>query len=349
MNLTIENRTGKLTLNDAVHKDSADKLIDELGKLYGPAAVAAQMTIGDIICKADDALESVEVSINTPGGNVFEGRRIYNALREMSSRGVRITTIVDTIAASMGSVIMLAGDERKIIEGSRVMIHEASMVSWGDARTLRKNSELLDGISGEIAKLYSERTGGDEKEMRQLMHAETWMTADQAVELGFAHSVVSYDKEFDTKAKGMTGILSKLFPGNEEAAKIESALTENDSLRAELETAQARITELTGLTEANAALQADLSAAQAKVSALETATAEAQAKITELTAAAEVTQEKISIRAAELVAATGHKAPVEIAAEASGDTVKTLTMAAFNALPPFQRMAFVKSGGKLTE
>ena len=76
--LQIENRHGKISFNDGVHKDSADKLIQELDQLFGNSAVLAQMSIGDVVCAADDALEGVEVEINSPGGSVFEGHRIYN-------------------------------------------------------------------------------------------------------------------------------------------------------------------------------------------------------------------------------------------------------------------------------
>ena len=135
--LKIENRAGKLKLNDGVHKESADKLIQELDQLYGPDAVAAKMVIGEAVCVAEDALETVEIEINSPGGSVLEGTRIYNALRKMSARGVEVTTVVNGLAASMGSVILMAGDKRRMTKGSRIMIHEASMYSWGDARTLR--------------------------------------------------------------------------------------------------------------------------------------------------------------------------------------------------------------------
>ena len=349
--LEIENRAGKITLNDVVHKDSADKLIDELGKLYGPSAVAAQMSIVDIVCKADDALESVEVEINSPGGSVMEGHRIYNALRGMSARGVAITTTVNGLAASMGSVIMLAGDSRQMTRGSRIMIHEASMVTWGDSRTMRKNADVLESISSEIATLYSERTGGDKDEIRQLMYAETWMDADKAKSLGFATVIIKDGKaekaEFDTEPKSMS-IFAKLFPGNEDALKIEASLLENDSLRSDLESAQARIVELTGLSEANAQLQTELSEVQAKVATFETqATADAE-KIVALTAANEITEDKIAARASELLASQGHKAPVNLIEESNLPESKTLTREAFNALTPRARLGFVQGGGKIS-
>jgi ATP-dependent Clp endopeptidase proteolytic subunit ClpP len=320
MEIHIENRAGKVKLNSGVYKESADKLIDDLDKLYGPAAVVAQMCIGEVVCSADDALESVEVEINSPGGSVFEGQRIFNALRSMSARGVEVTATVNGLAASMGSVILMAGDKRRMTAGSRIMIHEASTIAVGDSRSLRKQSDLLEGISAEIAGIYAERTGGDEKEIRKMMYAETWMTAEEAKANGFVDVILKDGKEkeeeeFDKPTNGMTGILAKLFPGNDEAAKIEAAILENDTLRAELEKATQKVDELTGLVEVNAQLQSDLAAAQSAVAEFETKAIADSETIKELEEATEVSEEKVSAKASELLASTGHPSPVALAAD----------------------------------
>jgi ATP-dependent Clp endopeptidase proteolytic subunit ClpP len=327
MNLTIENRAGKLRLNDGVHKDSADKLIEELDVLYGPSAVGI-MSINNVVCAADNALESVEVEINSPGGSVFEGQRIYNALRGISARGVEVMTTVNGLAASMGSVILMAGDKRQMTQGSRIMIHEASTIAMGDSRAMRKTADLLDGISSEIAGIYADRTGGDEKAIRNLMFAETWMTADEAKANGFVGTVLKDGKakaEFDSGGKGMS-IFAKLFPGNEDALKAEASILENDSLRAELAAAQAKITELTANDGATAILNVELSDAKSKISEFEAKVADYDIKVADLTAAAEVTAEKVSIKAAELLAAQGHPAPVALEGQgaAAPDPIKSL-------------------------
>jgi ATP-dependent Clp endopeptidase proteolytic subunit ClpP len=327
MNLTIENRAGKLRLNDGVHKDSADKLIEELDVLYGPSAVGI-MSINNVVCAADNALESVEVEINSPGGSVFEGQRIYNALRGISARGVEVTTTVNGLAASMGSVILMAGDKRQMTQGSRIMIHEASTIAMGDSRAMRKTADLLDGISSEIAGIYADRTGGDEKAIRNLMFAETWMTADEAKANGFVGTVLKDGKakaEFDSGGKGMS-IFAKLFPGNEDALKAEASILENDSLRAELAAAQAKITELTANDGATAILNVELSDAKSKISEFEAKVADYDIKVADLTAAAEVSAEKVSIKAAELLAAQGHPAPVALEGQGgtAPDPIKSL-------------------------
>jgi ATP-dependent Clp endopeptidase proteolytic subunit ClpP len=355
--IEIENRAGKLRLNDGVHKDSADKLIEELDALYGPSAVGI-MSINNVVCAADDALESVEVEINSPGGSVFEGQRIYNALRGISARGVEVTTTVNGLAASMGSVILMAGDKRRMNAGSRIMIHEASTIAMGDARAFRKTADLLEGISSEIAGIYADRTGGELKAIRNLMFAETWMTADEAKTNGFVDTVIKDGKakaEFDTEGKGNMSILAKLFPGNDQVAQLEASLAEVETLSATLESAQAKIVELTGLSEANAAYLSDLVTAQAKANELEIKIGEFEAKVAEYdiklaeaTAAAEVTAEKVSIKAAELLATQGHPAPVNLIEESNLPEAKTLTREAFNALTPRARLGFVQGGGKIS-
>lgn len=349
MNLTIENRAGKLRLNDGVHKDSADKLIEELDALYGPSAVGV-MSINNVVCAADNALESVEVEINSPGGSVFEGQRIYNALRGISARGVEVTTTVSGLAASMGSVILMAGDKRQMTAGSRIMIHEASTIAMGDSRAMRKTADLLDGISSEIAGIYADRTGGDEKAIRNLMFAETWMTADEAKANGFVGTVLKDGKakaEFDSEGKGMS-ILAKLFPGNEDALKAEASILENDSLRAELSDAQAKIAELTANDGATAILNVELSEAKSKISEFEAKLADYDIKVADLTAAAEVSAEKVSIKAAELLASQGHPAPVALEGAAPEVIGNTMSREDFTALKPATAMKFIKAGGKLT-
>jgi len=331
--IQIENRAGKLKLNDGVYKESADKLIEELEQLYGPAAVLAQMRIGDVVCAADDALESVEVEINSPGGSVFEGNRIYNALRGMSARGVEITTTVNGLAASMGSVILMAGDKRQMTHGSRIMIHEASCMAWGDARVMRKNADLLEGISSEIAGIYAERTGSDAAAIRKLMFAETWMTADEAKQNGFVHAVVKDGKAkaelhqpFDIRTGEATpavmNLLAKLFPGKNES-EIEAALAEVDSLRtdlsaaaAEIETLKADVTAKTQtiaelgvtvetLTTAKADLETALSTASSDLAAKDETIAAKETEIAEAKASAG----QIAI---ETLAAIGQPEPLPI-------------------------------------
>jgi len=363
--LQIENRKGKVKLNESVYKDSADKLIDDLEKLYGFKAVEMHMKIGEMVCAADDALEQLEVEINSPGGSVFEGMRIYNSLRGISQRGVEVTAIVNGLAASMGSVILMAGDKRYMTKGSRIMIHEASTMAAGDARALKRQADLLESVSSEISAIYSERTGGDQKAIRDLMLAETWMDTDKAISMKFIDGVFDYKKDkgaknesgqFDIQneksEKPTMSILSKLFPNNSEVEKLEAHIAENDSIRAELVSAQDRITELEASIESHATVSNELVVANSKIAEIEAIVTAKDEQITELNAKLIEAESKVkdadesaSAKAVEMLATIGQEEPLEIQDSAISEGVKT--RAEFNAMKPSARMAFVKAGGKI--
>ena len=264
--LNIENRAATVKLNEVVHKDSADDLIDELERLYGSAAVVENMKIGDVVCSAANALESVNVEINSPGGSVMEGQRIYNALRGISSRGVEVTTTVSGLAASMGSVILMAGDSRKMTQGSRVMIHEASTLAHGDAAQLRMQSDLLEGISAEIANLYAERAGKDAEDMRAMMKKETWMDAEQAKETGFIDTIIKdgVDQQDDESQNQLNSEQSTITNNTDMAI-----FSKDNDIKDRLASAEAENVELVELANSREAeakgLAQDLSEASIKI------------------------------------------------------------------------------------
>ena len=308
--INIENRAGKIKLNDSVHKDSADQLIQELEQLYGESAVASNMQIGDITCSAENALESVDVEINSPGGSVMEGQRIFNALKGISARGVEVVTTVNGLAASMGSVILMAGDQRKMTAGSRIMIHDASVMAYGNADDLRKQSNLLESISSEIADIYAEKANGNAQEIRELMKDETWMDTAQAKELGFVDSIIKNGKEQDTENE---------LNSNQLITNKQSMFTKDKDLVAKLEASQAEVSEheaTIARREAEAVtLSEDLSAAKAEL-------VENQTQITELTAKLETSEAivkdqgefsaKVEDAAQAKLAEIGHPAPVAV-------------------------------------
>ena len=342
MQIQINNKIGKVKLNDAVTPWSADDLISEIEKQYGNQAVVENMTVGGFECSADDALETLEIEINSPGGSVLDGYRVYNSLMQMRSRGVQVIATVNTLAASMGSVILMAANKVKIVEGGRIMIHEASQTVSGDSEDHARAAKNLEEISEEIANIYSNRTGSPSDEMRDLMKKETWMGAKEAVDRKFADEILKFDNE----PKNKMSILAKLFPNNDQVEQIEAAIQENDSIRAELVSAQDQINELQTSIQDHAIVSSDLVEAKSKISEFEASIEAKDLEIVALKAEVQSIDDKAAIKAAELLAQNGHPQPVNLNDE-DGQAIKSMTLEAFNAMTPHKRMSYVKEGGKI--
>ncbi len=131
--------------------------------------------------------DEIVVRLNSPGGDVYDGVAILNALR---GHKARITTVVDGLAASAASFIAMAGDEIVMSRNSELMIHDAWGMSVGNATELHKMADDLDRISNNIASIYAERAGGTPAEWRAVMQSETWYSAQEAVDAGLADRVV---------------------------------------------------------------------------------------------------------------------------------------------------------------
>lgn len=127
--------------------------------------------------------KSIHVRINSPGGEVFDGVAILNALREHPAK-VKVT--IDSLAASIASIIALAGDERVMAANAHYMIHNPWWIAIGDAADMRKAADILDRLTTTLVHEYMNATGKGEQQIRQWMSVETWFDADEAVEQGFA-------------------------------------------------------------------------------------------------------------------------------------------------------------------
>lgn len=126
------------------------------------------------------------VVINSPGGDVFAGLAIYNALVNHNGN---VTVRVDGLAASIASVIAMAGDKIIMSPGSMIMIHRPSVYAAGTVDDMEKARDVLLKIEEGITPIYAKRTGLSDEKITELLEAETWMLADKAVELGFADEV----------------------------------------------------------------------------------------------------------------------------------------------------------------
>jgi ATP-dependent protease ClpP protease subunit len=343
--IQIENRSGKVRLNDSVNPWSTDDLIADLEKLYGKKAVEDKLVVGNFVASADEALERLDIEINSPGGSVLDGYRIYHAMLGMRQRGVYITATINPLAASMASVIAMAADVIRMVSGGRMMIHEASQTVSGDSADHARAAKILDEMSDEIAGIYAKKTGAEHDEMRALMKAETWMGSTEAIQRGFVDEIligVPLDiRDQNSTSPDMT-ILSKLFPGNAQVEQIEAQVSQIDNLTSDLAAAEAKIAELSNLSQVVAEKSAELTEVKAKLETTNAELVEAKAKIEEA-------EQSAAAKAVALAAEAGIEAPLPItASEKPANEVPTLTRAEFNKLPPSSRLAHVRAGGKLT-
>jgi len=128
----------------------------------------------------------IDLHINSPGGAVFDGITIYNLLKQHPAN---VTTYIDGIAASIASVIALAGDKIVMAENALYMIHNPSGMVMGTAKDMRTFADTLDKVGGTMVTAYAGKTGKDADTIKALLDAETWFTADEAKEMGFVDEI----------------------------------------------------------------------------------------------------------------------------------------------------------------
>lgn len=161
---------------------------DVIGEWWGEG-VSARDVLGQL--KSAKKATSITVRINSSGGDAWDGIAIYNLLHQNPAR---VVVEVDGIAASAASVIAMAGDEIRMAENALMMIHNAWTVMVGESSELRAKADDLDKLNEAIANTYIARTGRSRDEVVQMMNDETWFTAEEAKDLGFATAVTPAKK-----------------------------------------------------------------------------------------------------------------------------------------------------------
>lgn len=158
-------------------------IYDVIGESFWESGVTSK-GVRDELAEMDSS-EKLTVRINSPGGDVFHAVAIRTLLSEWEA-GVDVK--IDGLAASAASFIATVGDTVSIAEGSMYMIHDPWTVAIGNAQELTKAVARLEKIGDSIRKIYEWRTSKTSDELKAAMQAETWLTADEALEWGFADS-----------------------------------------------------------------------------------------------------------------------------------------------------------------
>lgn len=128
----------------------------------------------------------IDLHLNSPGGEIFDGVAIYNSLK---SHHAEVTVYVDALAASAASFIAQAGDKVMIARNATMMIHDGIAFTYGNAKDHKDTAGLLDKLSDNIADIYTQRAGGELETWRNFMREEVWYNAQEAVDAGLADEI----------------------------------------------------------------------------------------------------------------------------------------------------------------
>lgn len=210
-------------------------LYDEIGSGFFDSSVSAKQFADDL--KAMGKVDRINVRVNSPGGDVFDGLAIYNTLKRHPAY---VAMDIDGMALSIASIIVMAGDEINMAKNAMMMIHDPWKVAGGTADDFRKLADMMDQVKGNMAKTYSDRTKMPENEIEDMMSAETWMTAEQAVKNGFADLVT---EELQMVARFDLSRFNKAPKGLAHAARQRAGA---DLFRGKIAANARRMKELTG-------------------------------------------------------------------------------------------------------
>lgn len=160
-----------------------DAIVDSDEDAYWYGGVSAESVV-----KALHQMNAatVHLHVNSPGGSVFGGRAIEQAIRSYKGE---VVAHVDGLAASAASFLIMAAKQVRVAPGAFLMIHNSWTFALGNAAELRKTADLLDQIDGSLVQTYASRTGEEPDAIAAMMAAETWIGADDAVRMKFADAI----------------------------------------------------------------------------------------------------------------------------------------------------------------
>lgn len=179
----MKNKFGNVFSMKASEKTAEITIYEEIGEgWYG--GITAKDFVKQLAALGE--VDTINVHINSPGGDVFDGLAMHNAL---VNHPATVNVHIDGLAASIASIIAMAGDTITIADNAMLMIHNPWSVAIGEAKDMRKMADTLDQIRGTLVGTYAKQTGMSEKDIIALLDAETWLDATQAKEKGFVDAI----------------------------------------------------------------------------------------------------------------------------------------------------------------
>lgn len=177
-NVTKTNNQSWYSIKAKANDTAEISIYDEIG-FWGVSAASFAQDLKD----CGNNLKQINLHIHSPGGDVFDGIAIYNLLK---NHPANVTVYIDGLAASMASVIAMAGHEVIMPENAMMMIHKPWGIQGGDAEDMRKYADLLDKVENTLIPAYANKTGKTPEELAEMLSAETWLNGKECVEQGFA-------------------------------------------------------------------------------------------------------------------------------------------------------------------
>ena len=332
----------------ADQKQTEISIFDEIG-YWG---ITAKQFISDL--KSVDPSHNILLSIHSPGGEVFDGNAIANALKRHPGG---VTTQIEGLAASMASVIALVGSPVKMAANGFYMIHNPWGVALGDACDMREQADLLEKIQTGIVNAYVAKCGATVEQIQEWMDEETWFTAEEALAAGFideitdAHQMAASANKFDRLAKFKNAPVNLTPPEIIMEAVQETPEVIEEIPAAEIveETPAAEVVEETPVEEVPETPVAVIAGADSIMAKFNAVSAERDTfKAKAEKAEADLAAERLAL--SRLEASLGvAAAKVVPAIEQPDDSPNILTRDQFAKLEPAAKKAFLKTGGNLID
>ena len=177
-NVTKTNNQSWYSIKAKANDTAEISIYDEIG-FWGVSAASFAQDLKS----CGNNLKQINLHIHSPGGDVFDGIAIYNLLK---NHPANVIVYIDGLAASMASVIAMAGNEVIMPENAMMMIHKPWGIQGGDAEDMRKYADLLDKVENTLIPAYATKTGKTPEELAEMLSAETWLNGKECVEQGFA-------------------------------------------------------------------------------------------------------------------------------------------------------------------
>lgn len=176
-----------LTIENKSIKSAEISIYGAIGSYFWEDSISAKQ-FNEEIKKLPESIEDITLRINSPGGDVFDGISIMNRLKQHKAK---VTVYIDGLAASIASIIAMAGDKIIMGEGALMMIHKPMTMVSGNSVDLEETIKRLDDVEEQLLSIYQRRTKLDRSTLRNMLSKTTWMDASEAKELGFIDDMMA--------------------------------------------------------------------------------------------------------------------------------------------------------------